>query len=139
VWTHFIQIKVQTRASIEAKLAVCFLAVQGNSLEPLDFSEQLLDARSPPVEGLRKMSLGIFRIFPLRNDGNDTSVARRLAVCVAVIPLVGHNSARHGTQRGIKQQLEERRVVLLAASEQKGQRQAPMIALQMDFRGKPAT
>ena len=74
----------------------------------------------------------------LRNDGNDTSVARRLAVCVAVIPLVGDNSSRHGTQRGIEKFLEERYVVLLATSEQEGQRQAPMIALQVDFRGKTA-
>ena len=87
------------------------------------------------------MSLGIFCIFPLRNDGDGASVARRLAVCVAVIPLVplvGHDGSRPGTQRGIEKWLEERRVALRATSEQEGQRQAPMIALQVDFRGEPA-
>ncbi len=84
------------------------------------------------------MSLGIFCIFPLRNDGDGASVARRLAVCVAVIPLVAHDGSRPGTQRGIKKGREERRIALLATSEQEGQRQAPMIALQVDFRGEPA-
>jgi len=84
------------------------------------------------------MSLGIFCIFPLRNDGDGASVARRLAVCVAVIPLVAHDGSRPGTQRGIEKWLEERRVALLATSKQEGQRQAPMIALQVDFRGEPA-
>jgi hypothetical protein len=115
------------------KVSLCLFASEGDALEALELTDGLLDARPASVES-RGEEVGFVLFVGLgRDDGNDPALARRLTVCLAGIALVADRGARVDVRTKIEQDLEVRRIALLAAGQIEGDGMAVEIGLQVDL------
>ena len=112
------------------------LAAQGDAFEALELADAVLDPGALAVEEFgEEFGLG-GGILTVRDDRADAAPARRRAVALGVISLVGEHGAGRDIRPDVEQDLEMAAVAGFAASQLEGQRQAFEIGLQVDFGGK---
>jgi hypothetical protein len=115
-----------------------FLAAQRDPLEAFELADGLLNAGAGFVKGTWEEFRLSGSVAAVRNDGADAAPACPLAVCLAVIALVGDHRPGRDVRADIEQGLEIAAVAGLTAGQVKGQGQPVQIALQVDLGGKSA-
>ena len=93
----------------------------------------MFDAGAASVEGLGEEVGFVLFVGLGRDDGNDPALSRRLTVCLAGIALVADRGARVDVGTKPEQDVEVRRVALLAAGQIEGDGMAVEIGLQVDL------
>jgi len=112
---------------------VCLFAAHGDPLEALEFADRLLDPRPEFVETFWKETAPMLGVLATGNHRRDAARKGGGAVCVAVIPFVGHRDARADVWADVERGLELRAVAGLAAGQVEVERTAVEIGLEVNF------
>ena len=117
---------------------LCFLTSHGHVFETLDLADQLLDPGTQLVEPLGEEFWSVFGRASMRNDWDDPSAAGSLAVGFGVISFVGDGGPRRLVRANVEERFELAAIAGLVAGEVKHEREAVVIAVDVDFRAKAA-
>ncbi|HVX56738.1 MAG TPA: hypothetical protein VHA37_03320 [Candidatus Saccharimonadales bacterium] len=99
----------------------------------------MFDAGACAIQQLWEMDWLILHVGPVGNDWHDAAPARYLAVYLGIITLVANHRARCDVRTNIGQDFELRTVAGLIPGQMEIERQALLVALDMDLRPEPAT
>ena len=100
---------------------------------------QLLHPSACPIQQLWEMRWLIVYIGPTRDDWHDATLARCLTVGLGIITLVANHRSRCDVRTSIGQNFELRTVAGLVPGQVEIERQALLIALDVDLRPELAT
>jgi hypothetical protein len=115
------------------EVLVRLLAAEGDALEALELTDQLLDARPRPVERFREEGRPRLGRGFVRDHRADAPLARRGTVALGVITFVGHGGAGRDVRPEVEQDLKLAAVARLTRGQVEGERQAIEVDLEVDL------
>lgn len=132
------QAKASGETDDRSEVSLRLFASEGDPFESLQPTEALFDASASLVEGLCEEGRPILFVGLVRDHGSNAPLPRSLAVRLAGIAFVAHDSARLYIRSDIEQGFEVARIRGLAAGQVEADERARSVGFRVDFRRETA-